>query len=144
MNLRYTILLVMVIAVSFLVIMMMIPDDDLPKQIILRVFMLGIGISLICIPFYGKHQRARWAKILFVWIGVCLAAMVATELLRDIGIVILSGIAHQRLEGLFQFLRGVVLGNCLALIISGELIGKMPTENATASQRVGEKDQHSV
>jgi hypothetical protein len=90
---------------------------------IYALYVLG-GAVLTIVPFDRDHQRSDWARGLFALAAVLLLFIGASELLRHYGIWVLSSQIEHGFAHTLAVLRGVVLGFLLALVFSGELVGR--------------------
>ena len=95
------------------------------------LYILG-GAFFISLPFDRKRLRRRWARGLFVVSGLLLLVMGAVGIMRLYAIWLPPLAVQHAFLNLEQDVRGVVLGFLLALVVSGELIGRKVSSDQPA------------
>src|SRR5438094_10547483 len=87
-------------------------------------WVLIIGFAFFaCIPMRRSHIRSRWATWVFLGVGTAGMAMSAVKLAIDMHWLALSRNTSYQVHSCFQFIRGMLLGFILSLIVSGQLLG---------------------
>jgi hypothetical protein len=91
---------------------------------VLAVIITVACVFCIFVPLSRKRQRARWAKLLFVAVGVLGLGYIAASVGSERGWFVLTHSAVEPFLRLLQFTRGLLIGLLLALLFSGEVLGK--------------------
>lgn len=76
-----------------------------------------------CIPLDRKRTRACWANWVFVVVGTIGVAMSLLRISMDLQWIALGADAAYRVHGGLHFIRGLLLGLVVSLILSRELLG---------------------
>src|SRR4051812_19235813 len=82
------------------------------------------GIALMFVPLGRKRTRSRWANNLLTASAVLLVLKGGVQLLTYYQLWTLSPAIQSGLPHTLDAIGGVVLGFLLALIVSGELVGR--------------------
>jgi hypothetical protein len=92
-------------------------------------FLFGtvVFVAIACVaPFARKRVRARWAKAVFVVIGLTGATDYGLTLAREMRWFTLG---FPKMDFLLLCLDALVIGMFLALTLTGQLFGKKRTED---------------
>lgn len=91
---------------------------------ILRVLAILAAICLIIFPVFDRRVRLRWSFYAFVGAALLVFVSSGFRLLEDFHLINVSKSTDWKITLWLMFGRGVALGLILALIISGQLLGK--------------------
>ena|ERR1051325_1412379 len=92
--------------------------------LLIHVLYLLASVGCFVAPFQRLRLRASWSRWALLIVGVLLVGMGAIGLASDFHVP-LAEEAHSRgFYGGLSMIRGVVVGLLVALLLSGELVGK--------------------
>ncbi len=99
-------------------------------NIVFHVVYLVGAICLAAFPYDRSRQRASWARWLFFGAAFSALILAADGLIVDLRVSLPIWAACVR--GLVSMIRGFALGLLFALIVSGELSGKVVKQEVAA------------
>jgi hypothetical protein len=98
--------------------------------VFLRAGLAGDCIGIAGFIWYGllpvidrKRVRAPWASFSILFSGFLGAAMAIFNLLRHVGVFVVSGEMSHIIAYYSSFVRGLILGTIFLLFISGQMLG---------------------